>query len=178
MTVTGVFANPKLSGTSIISAGVIEMADKEQHTSLVHTFYSLERPDWLMNSGMGKGIFHDRYALGAVLSAGVKIRFRQSFPASGMGSILQLLNNDSKTEIQQEVTTAWRELISNVSSVPFFTTPYTEHARERIGIEVEIEGDWKILPIYKAGEMLIYFLMPGIRWMLNTRCLIQLTRKS
>ncbi|MBK5351682.1 hypothetical protein JFU37_04010 [Pseudomonas sp. TH41] len=127
------------------------MADKEQHTSLVHTFYSLERPDWLMNSGMGKGIFHDRYALGAVLSAGVKIRFRQSFPASGMGSILQLLNNDSKTEIQQEVTTAWRELISNVSSVPFFTTPYTEHARERIGIEVEIEGDWKILPIYKAG---------------------------
>ena len=127
------------------------MTDKEQRTSLAHTFYSLEKPDWLISSGMSKGIYHDRYALGAVLSAGVKIRFRQSFPASGMGSILHLLNNDSKTEIQQEVTTAWSEVISNVPSVPFFTTPYTEHARERISIDVEIEGDWKVLPIYKSG---------------------------
>lgn len=127
------------------------MADEEQRVSLTHLYRSLEKPVWLINAGLSKGIYHDRYTVGAILPAGTTLRFRQSIPDSSSGVILRLMNDDSKTEVQSEVTANWNEIVSIVPSVPFFSTPYTERAGELIGIEVEIVGGWKILPIYKPG---------------------------
>lgn len=130
------------------------MAD-EGVNLITHVIISLERPGWLIAAGLDKGLHHDRTAAGGikgtVLSAGSKIRFRQTSPMSNMGVSLALLNDDNKTEEHLDVTVEWREIYCHHASVPFFSTPYTDVAGQLITIDVEITGPQKILPIYKAG---------------------------
>lgn len=119
--------------------------------SRLYEICSLERPDWLLGSGLSKGIYHDRTPLMTIVLAGVKMRFRQTFPASTSGVTLNLLNDDSKTEAHHEVTTEWAEVYVSHVSVPFFSTPYTEKAGEIVNIEVEVLGDLTCLPFYNVA---------------------------
>ncbi|WP_408597851.1 putative mucin/carbohydrate-binding domain-containing protein [Pseudomonas sp. PLMAX] len=124
---------------------------KEKGARLSHLYKSLERPDWLINAGMDKGIHHDKYTVGAVVSAGAKVRFRQPRPASTIGINLQLLNDDQKTELHRNVTMEWSEVLCSHPSVLFLTTPFTDEAGQIVTVDIEIVGDWKVLPIYKKG---------------------------
>jgi hypothetical protein len=126
----------------------------EEISSYTHVILSLERPGWLMAAGLDKGLHHDRYPLGAIavlVLAGAKIRYRYSNYPSGIGVTLSLLNNDNKTEVHREVKAEWNEVVSEYTSVPFFSTPYTDSAGQIVSIDVEISGEQNILPLYKAG---------------------------
>lgn len=87
--------------------------------AVTYEIYSLERPDWLLSSGLSKGIYHDRNALNMILSAGKKVRFRQSHPHLDMGVTLNLLNDDREKEHHAVVTTQWGEIVASHTSVLF-----------------------------------------------------------
>ncbi|WP_460055012.1 putative mucin/carbohydrate-binding domain-containing protein [Pseudomonas sp. S2_D06] len=116
--------------------------------SVIHQFYSLERPVWMMNSGLDKGVNHDRKTLNIVISAGATIRFRQKTPMSNPSASLNLLNDDSKNEKHAEITAQWQSLVASVPSVPFVTTRYTDKPGELTEVEIEVSGGWKFLPVY------------------------------
>lgn len=126
------------------------MADEEIQVT-TYRFHSLERPEWLLNAGLDKGIRHDRSDLGIILLAGTTIRVRQVVPTTNVGVTLHLLNNDKKTENQIEVNTQWSELLASAAAVPFITTRYTDKAGELLEIEVEFVGARRNLPIYRQG---------------------------
>lgn len=119
--------------------------------SRLYEICCLERPGWLLDSGLSKGIYHDRSPLMIIVLAGGKMRFRQTFPASNSGVTLNCLNDDSKTEAHYEITTEWAEVYVSYVSVPFFSTPYTEKGGEIVNIEVEVLGDLKCLPFYSVA---------------------------
>ena len=129
-----------------------------------YTFFSLERPDWLIAAGLSKGTYHDRSDLGAILLPGSKVRIRQVFPALEAGMNLHLLNDDSKTEQHLVIGTQWNELTASAASVPFITTLYSDRAGERIEFEVEFEGPIKSLPIYQRGSNTIMFFYNWDAW--------------
>lgn len=119
--------------------------------AVTYKIYSLERPDWLLSSGLSKGIYHDRNALNMILSAGKKVRFRQSHPHLDMGVTLNLLNDDREKEHHAVVTTQWGEIVASHTSVLFLTTPYTDSAGELVSIEVDFVDGGEYLPICQAG---------------------------
>lgn len=119
--------------------------------AVTYEIYSLERPDWLLSSGLSKGIYHDRNALNMILSAGKKVRFRQSHPHLDMGVTLNLLNDDREKEHHAVVTTQWGGIVASHTSVLFLTTPYTDSAGELVSIEVDFVDGGEYLPICQAG---------------------------
>lgn len=125
------------------------MADAE-FKSLVYEIGSLERPEWMINSGLSKGVYHDRNPLMTIVLAGTKVRFRQIQPASNSGVTLSFLNDDSKTEAHHEVTTEWAEIVVRHVSVPFLSTPFTDHGGDIVKVEVEAYGGLKFLPFYNS----------------------------
>lgn len=129
------------------------MANEEIHQIITHQFYSLKRPDWMINAGLDKGVGHDRVNLRYILLPGTKIRFRQTSPASNVGVRLNLLNDDSKTESHAQITTQWTELVASVASVAFVETRYTDEAGELTEVEVEFDGAKKVLPISVSGAL-------------------------
>lgn len=132
------------------SNGVIAMFDQSAF-SVTSQYYSLERPDWLINAGLDKGRRHDRKTLNIIMAPGATIRFRQKTPGDGAGHVLMLLNNDNGTELQAAINDQWRELVSSVPSVPFVSTRYTDVAGDMTEVEIEVKGGWKFLPIYTQG---------------------------
>lgn len=139
------------------------MADEEIQVT-TYRFHSLERPEWLLNAGLDKGIHHDRNDLGIILLAGTTIRVRQIVPATNVGVTLHLLNNDNKTESQTEVNTQGSELLASVASVPFITTRYTDKAGELLEIEVEVVGAGRPLPVYRQGVNVELFFVSWDIW--------------
>lgn len=119
--------------------------------SVTHQFYSLERPVWMIKSGLDKGLNHDRKALDIVILAGATIRFRQKTPMTNTPASLDLLNVDHKNEKHSEITAQWQSLIASVPSVPFVSTRYTDKPGELTEVEIEVDGGWKFLPIYAEG---------------------------
>lgn len=123
----------------------------EETKRYTQTIYSLERPDWLHKSGLSKGIFHDRKSTSLIVPAGKSIRFRQSFPETGMGVTLNLLNDDSAKENHHTVTTQWKEVFAEHASAIFLTTPYTDTAGQQVNVELEFVSSGGSLPTCQAG---------------------------
>lgn len=121
------------------------MADAELK-SLVYEIRSLERPEWMINSGLSKGVYHDRTPLMTIVLAGTKIRFRQIHPASNSGVTLSFLNDDRNAEAHHEVTTDWAEIVVRHVSVPFLSTPFTDQGGDIVKVEVEAPDGLKSLP--------------------------------
>jgi hypothetical protein len=130
--------------------GRVEMANEETKR-YTQTIYSLERPDWLLKSGLSKGIFHDRKSTSLIVPAGKSIRFRQSLPETGIGVTLNLLNDDSAKENHHTVTTQWKEVFAEHASAIFLTTPYTDTAGQQVNVEVEFVSGGGSLPTCQAG---------------------------
>jgi hypothetical protein len=130
--------------------GEVEMANEETKR-YTQQIYSLERPDWLHNAGLSKGIFHDRKSTSLIVPAGKAIRFRQSFPDASMGITLNLLNDDSAKESHHVVTTQWNVVVAAHASAIFLTTPYTDTAGQQVNIEVEFVSGGASLPTWQAG---------------------------
>jgi hypothetical protein len=130
--------------------GEVEMVNEETKR-YTQQIFSLERPDWLHNSGLSKGIFHDRKSTSLIVPAGKAIRFRQSFPETSMGVTLNLLNDDSAKESHHVVTTQWHEIVAEHASAIFLTTPYTDTAGQQVNIEVEFVSGGGSLPACQAG---------------------------
>ncbi|WP_258394872.1 M60 family metallopeptidase [Pseudomonas fluorescens] len=123
----------------------------EETKRYTQQIYSLERPDWLHNSGLSKGIFHDRKSTSLIVPAGKAIRFRQSLPDKNMEVTLNLLNDDGAKESHYVVTTQWREIVAEHASAIFLTTPYTDTAGQQVNIEVEFVSGGESLPTCQAG---------------------------
>ncbi|WP_225923703.1 putative mucin/carbohydrate-binding domain-containing protein [Pseudomonas azerbaijanorientalis] len=123
----------------------------EETKRYTQTMYSLERPDWLLKSGLSKGIFHDRKSTSLIVPAGKSIRFRQSLPETGMGVTLNLMNDDSAKENHHTVTTQWKEVFAEHASAIFLTTPYTDTAGQQVNVEVEFVNGGGSLPTCQAG---------------------------
>ncbi|WP_223592135.1 putative mucin/carbohydrate-binding domain-containing protein [Pseudomonas sp. A-R-19] len=123
----------------------------EETRRYTQQIYSLERPDWLHDAGLSKGVFHDRKSTSLIVPAGKAIRFRQSFPEASMGITLNLLNDDSAKESHHVVTTQWSVVVAAHASAIFLTTPYTDTAGQQVNIEVEFVSGGASLPTWQAG---------------------------
>jgi len=117
----------------------------EQTTHI--TPYTLEYPAWLWNSGMAKGIFHDRQALGVILTKGATLSIRCSNVIESK-LILNLLNDDRNTESQISITNEWTTFTATYACVPFIETPYTPILAK---IEFTTTGE-KQLPVYTSNS--------------------------
>ncbi len=60
---------------------------------------SLEKPSWVFNTGMTRGMNHDRQDLGFILNKGSQIRVRKPLTNDGYSNAtLELLNDNKNTE--------------------------------------------------------------------------------
>lgn len=122
------------------------------------SIYTLSRPVWLDAAGMTKGINHDRQHLGIILAAGQTVKIRQINTTFSANLMMRLLNDDSKTEAEFTIGSAWVEASINAVSVPFIDTPYVEGMPV---VEFEYPDTTKILPVYRKGENEVAFFR---RW--------------
>lgn len=96
---------------------------------------------------MGKGIHHDKQALGIIVPAGTLIRFRHTNPSPDIKLILELLNNDRTTEHYLTVSNQYAEFTTEFESVPFIRTLNTS-ITSKIDIEVYLNKNKTWLPTY------------------------------
>ncbi|WP_088825587.1 putative mucin/carbohydrate-binding domain-containing protein [Listeria goaensis] len=111
--------------------------------------FSIEDPTWIRNSGMSKGVNHDRQDLGFILQAGKVLKVRQTNPNFGRTLKLSLLGNDSQFEKSVNVGTNWVTISSSKSLVPFIDTPFGDTSAT-IQYEVVSNEAQKPLPTYKS----------------------------
>ncbi|WP_375326228.1 M60 family metallopeptidase [Candidatus Tisiphia endosymbiont of Nemotelus uliginosus] len=115
---------------------------------------TLQRPTWLYNAGMMKGIEHDRQHLGIILDTEQVIKVRQTNKDFNEKLNLRLLNDGSKTESSTSFGSDWVEVSAKAASVPFIDTPYTASPHSTIipAVEFEYPDTAKTLPVYHKGE--------------------------
>jgi len=111
------------------------------------TIYTLEKPNWIINTGMSKGIFHDKQALGVILQPDTSIRLRHLDPSFEQNLQIELLNFDAKNEQYSPISYNQSELNITHECVPFISTPYTA-TPSSIDIEIEYSAPPSILPIF------------------------------
>ncbi|EMG29239.1 hypothetical protein [Listeria fleischmannii] len=125
---------------------------------------SIERADWIANSGMSKGINHDRQDLGFILQANTELRVRQTNPNFDGSVVVYLLGNDSNVEKSVTVGREWKTIQSTANLVPFVNTPYGK-VNATVEYEVVSDTEQKSLPIYKYHENEQSFLINGMKMM-------------
>lgn len=120
----------------------------------LYSFYTLERPAWFSTSGPGKGIQHDKQHANLILKPGAVIRVRLVEPYQTPLLEVDLLNDDSMTELTIRASTQWQYRTIVHTSVVFIRTPYRNQGEENvsIGLEIEVEGDYTPLQVYIHGE--------------------------
>lgn len=125
-------------------------------TSHTSSISSIEKPTWIQKTGMGKGLFHDRQALGFILAENEQLQIRLTAPHSGDNVIARLLANDNKLEKELTLTNNWATINSPVATVPFIDTPFGNP----INIEYRIvsQRSQKKLPTYEAQQNQASFL--------------------
>ncbi|EUJ31932.1 hypothetical protein PCORN_03783 [Listeria cornellensis FSL F6-0969] len=110
--------------------------------------YVLEEPTWLDKSGMTKGRYHDRQALGIIVPAGVKLEMRQVNPKFTDELKVYFLGDGVKQPTAY-VTSEWSNLESPLDLVPFIETPFT---KEKPILEYRVTDQMKNLPIYQTND--------------------------
>lgn len=123
------------------------------------TPYTLVHPAWLLNSGMAKGIYHDRQPLGVIVPAGGTLSIRCSNAVESKLT-LNLLNDDQHTESQISITREWTTFTATHAVVPFIETPYTPILAN---IEFTTTGE-KQLPVYTPTSDAQAFLDDWESW--------------
>ncbi|MGX4645035.1 putative mucin/carbohydrate-binding domain-containing protein [Holzapfeliella sp. JNUCC 80] len=111
---------------------------------------SLEKPSWVLDTGMTRGMNHDRQDLGFVMNKGSQIKIRKASTNDGYNNAtLWLLNDNNKTEKSYTLTTDWQTITVDNTSVPFINTPY---GQSNLEIEYDVQGQTTELPVYKKGD--------------------------
>lgn len=123
------------------------------------TPYTLVYPAWIWNSGMAKGIYHDRQSLGVILPAGASLSIRCSNSIESTLT-LNLLNDDRHTESQINITGEWSTFTATHACVPFIETPYSPILAK---IEFITTGE-KQLPVYTPTSDAQAFLDNWEHW--------------
>lgn len=115
------------------------------------TINSIPEPNWVFNSGMSKGKYHDRQPLDFILRGGTVLKIRQSNPNYSGKLTLDLLGNDSAQEKSISFGNDWVSISSDNPLVPFVKTPY---GSTNATIEYQIESNikQKPLPIYTYND--------------------------
>jgi len=116
---------------------------------MVLIVYTLEKPEWLLNSGISKGLNHDKQALGIILQPGTTIRVKLLNPSTELNLQMELLNNDRAKEHYITISNKPAEFTTTYESVPFISTPYTPTPTQ-IELEVEFSTNTTTLPTYKT----------------------------
>ncbi|PNP92137.1 hypothetical protein BMT55_09205 [Listeria newyorkensis] len=120
-------------------------ADSVQTKSL----YVLEKPTWLDNAGISKGIYHDKQDLGIILPANVQLEIRQTNPDFQERLTMELLNDDSQKEKSVNITSNWQVVSNAYTAVPFIDTTF---GKEAPVLEYKVTNTMKTLPIYHKGD--------------------------
>lgn len=118
-------------------------------TKQIFKTYTLEKPEWILNTGMRKGIFHDKQALGVILQPGTSVRLRHLNPSFDQDLRLELLNFDAKNEHYSPISNNQSELSITHECVPFISTPYTT-TPSNIDIEIEYSVPPSTLPTFNS----------------------------
>ncbi|MEJ6348434.1 putative mucin/carbohydrate-binding domain-containing protein [Holzapfeliella sp. He02] len=150
-----------MSKKVILSAGIaltsLFLMNNQKVDAATKDVTSLERPSWVFDTGMTRGMNHDRQDLGFILNKGSQIKIRKVSNNDGYNNAtLWLLNDSSKTEKNYTLTTDWQTINVDNISVPFINTPYGQN-----NLEVEydvVQGKTTDLPIYKKGDNQTDFL--------------------
>ncbi|MGC9250035.1 hypothetical protein [Listeria ivanovii] len=121
----------------------------EAATTIEKKMNVLENPTCLTKSGLSKGIYHDRQDLGVVLPKNATIEIRQTNTSFTDQLVLELLNNDQKTEQSYKIGSSWVKITASVESVPFIRTTFTKEAPK---VEYRVSTDTKDLPVFKQGD--------------------------
>ncbi|PZF90881.1 enhancing factor (viral) [Listeria ivanovii] len=123
-------------------------ADAAEETT-IKKLNTLERPTWILNTGVTKGVDHDRQDLGVVLPKNATIEIRQTNTNFTEQLVLELLNDDQKTEQSYKIGSSWVKVTASVESVPFIRTTFTKEAPT---VEYRVSADAKDLPVFKQGD--------------------------
>ncbi|KAA8915847.1 hypothetical protein TRICI_002001 [Trichomonascus ciferrii] len=116
--------------------------------------YSIQTPVWLTNAGISRALFHDRQALGIVLSAGGSISIAQDATMAVGDLHLDLLGNDTATDSTDLIIPATGEAVtvtaSTDSCVPFIQTPFDI---DETGVNFTVTAGTAVeLPVYVSGS--------------------------
>ncbi|WP_338677750.1 putative mucin/carbohydrate-binding domain-containing protein [Listeria ivanovii] len=123
-------------------------ADAAEATT-IKKLNTLERPTWIFNTGVSKGVNHDRQDLGVVLPKDATIEIRQTNPNFKENLTLDLLNDDRNTEQTSTVGSSWVKVTATTETVPFIITTFTSVAPT---VEYKVSANAKDLPVFKQGD--------------------------
>ncbi|MGX7418098.1 putative mucin/carbohydrate-binding domain-containing protein [Carnobacterium gallinarum] len=130
-----------------LSVGVMHVQAQTPDT-LLKEVTSIPKPTWIFNSGMSKGMYHDRQDLGFILKENTVLSVRQVNPNFKENLTVRLLGNDSKTEKSVSVGLNWTQISSTEPLIPFVDTPYGS-ASPKLEYKIESSIPQKPLPIYQ-----------------------------
>lgn len=134
-------------------------ADAEEATT-IKKLNTLERPTWIFNTGVSKGVNHDRQDLGVVLPKDATIEIRQTNPNFKENLTLDLLNDDRNTEQTSTVGSSWVKVTATTETVPFIITTFTSVAPT---VEYKVSANAKDLPVFKQGDNETNFFKSGMQ---------------
>ena len=121
-------------GNSInLQVPVIVTDDANVNPMIERTLYSLPSVDNMAAMGAHRGNNHDRQMLGLFIKANSKVKIRRT---SGSNDLTYtMLNNDSKLEKSETITSDWKEISFSNDYTPFIKTLYKQTTPMKIEIE-------------------------------------------
>ncbi|MBC1936854.1 enhancin, partial [Listeria grandensis] len=143
----------KLLLTIFIACIFLGLGATKIHAEEIHTkeVFSLPPQNWIFNSGMNKGKYHDRQDFGFTLSPNTVLKVRQVNPDFKGTVAIRLLADADAVEPVVNVGSEWTTISSTVATVPFATTPY-DTVNPKLEYVVESNQPQKPLPIYNYGD--------------------------
>ncbi|MBC1475933.1 enhancin, partial [Listeria grandensis] len=143
----------KLLLTIFIACIFLGLGATKIHAEGIHSkdFFSLEPQNWIFNSGMSKGRYHDRQDFGFILSPNTVLKVRQVNPEFKSTITVELVGDAAAIERSVTVGSEWTTISSTAATVPLATTPYAM-VNPKLEYEVESSQPQKPLPIYNYGD--------------------------
>ncbi|MBC6314425.1 Ig-like domain-containing protein [Listeria grandensis] len=143
----------KLLLTFFIACLFLGFGATKIHAEEIHTkdLFSIPPQDWIFNSGIDKGKYHDRQDLGFILSPNTVLKVRQVNSDYKSKITVGLVGDAAAIERSVSVGSEWVTVSSTEATVPFVTTPYNT-VNPKLEYEVESNQPQKPLPIYNYGD--------------------------
>ncbi|MBC6314424.1 Ig-like domain-containing protein [Listeria grandensis] len=143
----------KLLLTFFIACLFLGFGATKIHAEEIHTkeMFSIPPQNWIFNSGMNKGKYHDRQDLGFILSPNTVLKVRQVNPNFKGNVAIRLLADADAVEPLVYAGPEWTTISSTVATVPFATTQY-DTVNPKLEYVVESKEPQKPLPIYNHGD--------------------------
>lgn len=105
---------------------------------------NMDKPTWIYKTGVTKGKFHDRQALGFILPSNSSLKVRQINPNYTGSLTIRLIGSGRSLDEQTTIGKEWKTIRSTDHNlVPFISTPYAKGAI----LEYEIEEGVSLTPL-------------------------------